>query len=136
MEDEFKSLFDPHTGIEWTMCICVALLILALIVLIIYGVLCLIDYAWLPKIEGYGIIQKKVFRRAYSSSSYNQITKMIDTTYHPDAWCVIVEVEGRSDSFFISESDYLRAEINKRVSATYKVGRLFKNSLYIKSVSI
>lgn len=137
MKEILSDLLDwPSDGEEWALFILAWILLLMAVAIIGWGLLELINVAFLSVHEGYGTIIQKNFIPSHHTTTLMPGAKgtvIPITTWHPDAWSIIVESEGRTGSAYLHESDYVAYNINQQVKITYSVGRLC-GSLDIKTI--
>lgn len=104
--------------------------------LIIYGLLELINSVFLPVQEGYGVIIQKNFIPSHHTTTLvpgAKGTLIPITTWHPDAWSMIISADGKNGTFYIDETGYVRYNIHQKVKITYSIGRIW-GTLNIKSI--
>ena len=128
---------DSSEGLVMLVLICIVIVLI--VGLIIYGLLDLINYVFLPIENGYGKIIEMRFEEAHYTTTqhYNHTTKMFTphTVWHPNAWKYVIEVDGKTADHYVSAEEYIKHKIGDRLSLTFKKGRIWKN-LFIGTVRI
>ena len=107
--------------------------------LALWGILYIINYAWRPVLDGYGLIIHKEFIPAHDETTitYDASSKMSlpHTTHYDDEWVVTVQLKDMCDECDVEKEEYKKLKLNDRIHVAYSTGRLIK-SLYIKKLFI
>lgn len=115
------------------------LIILFVAGLIIYGLVMLVDYAFLFSKYDIGKITNKNYTEPYDETTvvYDPATKTSrpSTTHHPACYLLIISVAGKTGEFEVSKNYYNKCSISQQVNVRYSIGRLF-GTLYVKDVDI
>lgn len=135
MKDIIQMLTQPisHDFLGWGLLCLLWLLLLLIVGLVSMGMLALIDYAWLPLLDGSGTVTEMNFEAAHYSVVYNAALKMPQQIYHANAWCITIKIDNDEDDFYLSSQDYMRQNIGKKLNCQYKIGRIF-HGLHIKTI--
>lgn len=111
----------------------------AIVFMVGWLLLHLINISFRPLKTGLGEIVAMHFKAAHFSTTYhyNAVTKTNTpmTTWHPDAWKLVLQVEGESDDFYLSADKYVKYKLGEKVPVTYTTGRLWK-SIKIKTATV
>lgn len=109
---------------------------LAVIGLLAYGLLYLIDTAWMPIHNGEGVVINKWFSPAHSVTTYVMSGKIMIpiTNFYSDTWYISISVNGISDKVSITYSYFNVVRINDHLNVSYSFGRIW-HTINIKSIN-
>jgi hypothetical protein len=122
----YEFLIEPFTdGLSGILVGLISWLFLALIsFLILWGV----DGLFLPTQESKGVVIGKEFIAEHD--------EMVGETWYSydDEWKLYIEVDGKTDSFSLTESAYNEIQIGRVLPITYSHGRIWE-TVYIKQIT-
>jgi hypothetical protein len=139
-DEFFEPLLRPISNdwLGWSMLILIWIVVLFVVGIIIYGIVMLIDFAFLPVSEEYGEVVSTVFTPGHTETTltYDASLKMSvpKVVYHPDRWEVNIQVGDKTGSMGLSQEDFLKLHSGQKVWVAYSIGRLLKR-LYIKQIN-
>lgn len=135
MNEIWQQLFHPEDSNEKIICVLGWLVVAIILGLIIWGVLSAIDSMWVPVEKGTGLITEMRFIPSHHTTIlvYNGKTTTPVTTWHPDAWKIVIERNGIKADWYVKESEYLAHKAGESVSIEFKSGRIWR-TMYLVSV--
>lgn len=133
-----ESYIEPFAEKDWlgyVLGVFIWALSLAVVGLLLWLALWLIDSSFLPVKEKDGVVTKKYIVPAHTTTTFVMSGEVMVPIIHshPTTHNLEIGIEGLSDNVSVFEDYYATVSLGQKVHCRYATGRL-RNSLYIKSV--
>lgn len=113
--------------------ILLAVCVISMVGLILYGLFIAIDSWFRPRKNGIGKVSAKFFTPAHDNIEYSVALRMPVVRHYPDDYSIVVQLEEGADSVSVRKSFYNGLQKNDPVDVEYVIGRL-TGDVYLKAV--